>query len=148
MARNRGLGDRATEMALDAAGTADPTGIVDIAHAAKLASQGRFTDAALTAVGVIPYIGDTAKLAKYAKYAKHAKTVRKVSNAPGLSGIKDSIDGRIGQGIQNAQAKVESALPGGATNALAMWRAQNSAKKEVGHDSKTPQHLLPRRATV
>jgi len=66
MAKPRSMGDKATEVALDVAGTVDPTGIVDTAHAAKLASEGRYTDAAITAAGVVPGVGDAAKIAKYA----------------------------------------------------------------------------------
>ena len=93
----QGMVSRSMEGALDVLGTIDPTPFTDTVHAASLAARGRYVDAALTGAGVIPYIGDTAKLAKYAKYAKNAK---KVGKMPGVSDVKDGIDAQIGQGLE------------------------------------------------
>jgi hypothetical protein len=105
------MGERATDMALDVAGTADPTGVVDIAHAADLARRGRYVDAGLTALGVVPLVGDAAKLLKYGKMAR---------NIPGAGHVVDKIDGKIDGQVQNmAQSGGGLVTPGG----LAGWRA-------------------------
>lgn len=44
------------------AGAIDPTGVVDIAHAVQLFITGHWIVGSITLLGVIPYIGDTAKL--------------------------------------------------------------------------------------
>jgi hypothetical protein len=55
---------------LDLVGTVDPTGIADGISAIISLGQGRLVDAALSAAGVLPYIGDVAKVAKVPRYAK------------------------------------------------------------------------------
>ncbi|MEO0391870.1 MAG: hypothetical protein AAF213_01340 [Pseudomonadota bacterium] len=126
------------EMGLDVLGTADPTGIVDAGHAISLAARGRWTDAALTGAGVIPYIGDTAKLAKYAKYAKNAK---KIGNLPGVSDLKDGLDGAIDQGVHKMakgglHGPMSSASPMGMLKpgGVGAWRALRQANQML-HDT-------------
>jgi len=122
MAKPRGMGDRAGEMALDVAGTVDPTGIVDVTHAAKLASEGRYTDAAITAAGVIPVAGDALKTIKYARMA------------PGADGVVDKIDGKIAGGMAHAQEHGHGLIqPGG----IAGWRATKAAKAEASGPAQT-----------
>lgn len=123
MAKPRSTGDKATEVALDVAGTVDPTGIVDTAHAAKLASEGRYTDAAITAAGVVPGVGDAAKIAKYARMV------------PGSDKVADRIDGHVDKGIKQAQEHGHSLVkPGG----VAGWRAQREAKAAVAASAGGP----------
>lgn len=55
------------DMAWDAAGTVDPTGVVDLVNAGRYALKGRFGDAAISLAGVIPYAGDLAKLGRAGK---------------------------------------------------------------------------------
>ena len=126
-----GFASRTIEKGLDALGTIDPTGIVDAGHAISLAARGRWTDAALTGAGVIPYVGDTAKLAKYAKYAKNAKGV---TNLPGMHGMKEGLDGAINDGVEKARANggligpMSSASPIAVlANSLGSWRANKAA---------------------
>ena len=133
-----GFASRTIEKGLDALGTVDPTGIVDGVHAISLAARGRWTDAALTGAGVIPYIGDTAKLAKYAKYAKNAKGM---TNLPGVHGMKEGLDGAINDGLEKAKANgglmgpMSSASPIALlANSLGSWRA-NKAANTVLHDA-------------
>lgn len=105
-------GQRAKDIALDIAGTADPTGAVDIAHAADYLKRGRYVDAALTAAGVVPLVGDAAKVLKYGKMAR---------NLPGAGHVTNHIDGQIDKGVQRAQEQGAAMVsPGG----LAGWRAK------------------------
>ena len=60
------------DMAWDAAGTVDPTGVVDIVNAGRYALKGRLGDAAISLAGVIPYAGDLAKLGRAGKAAGKA----------------------------------------------------------------------------
>ncbi|XLS30041.1 DUF6443 domain-containing protein [Flavobacteriaceae bacterium M23B6Z8] len=57
---------------LDAAGTADPTPIVDTVHSLWYLADGEYGNATLTMAGVIPYFGDGFKTLKYAKYSDEA----------------------------------------------------------------------------
>lgn len=65
---------------LDIAGIFDPTGAADIAAASIEAKNGNYFSAALSGIGVIPLLGDTAKLGKI---PKHLKTINKA-----IDGIK------------------------------------------------------------
>jgi hypothetical protein len=68
----RGAGglSKGLHIVLDIAGTFDPTPICDTIHTAgcigeAVAGEGTWTDAGLTALGLLTFIGDTAKAAKY-----------------------------------------------------------------------------------
>jgi RHS repeat-associated protein len=53
------------QLALDVVGIVDPTGLTDGANAAISATRGNWSDAGISLLAVIPYIGDTAKAGKY-----------------------------------------------------------------------------------
>ncbi|HKG08707.1 MAG TPA: DUF6443 domain-containing protein [Pedobacter sp.] len=64
---------------LDAIGVADPTGIADGVNAVIHLSRGNYGDAAISAIAIIPYVGDLAKGAKYGtKFYKAYKSLDKV----------------------------------------------------------------------
>jgi YD repeat-containing protein len=46
---------------LDLVGVVDPTGVVDVVNAVGYALRGKWGSAAVTALGIIPYVGDVAK---------------------------------------------------------------------------------------
>jgi len=46
---------------LDLVGVIDPTGVVDVVNAVGYALRGKWGSAAVTALGIIPYVGDVAK---------------------------------------------------------------------------------------
>ena len=56
------------------AGIADPTGIADLANAAIYAGRGQWANAGISTLGIIPYLGDAAKVGSLA-----AKTVQLTS---------------------------------------------------------------------
>ena len=67
-----------TDLAMDIAGIADPTGVVDAANAIRYAARGDYVGAGISALGMVPYVGD---LAKGARIAKAGATVLKAEKA-------------------------------------------------------------------
>ena len=63
-------GDKYLSAALDIAGVFDPTGLADIANAGFQYREGDMLGAAISAVGVLPYVGDLAKAGKIGKDVK------------------------------------------------------------------------------
>jgi RHS repeat-associated protein len=59
----------AVQTTLDVAGMADPTPISDGANAVISVARGNYTDAGLSALAIVPYVGDLAKGGKYADEA-------------------------------------------------------------------------------
>lgn len=55
---------------LDLAGTVDPTPTCDATSAFLALSRGRWLDAAISGVGILPYIGDLAKAGKLPRYLR------------------------------------------------------------------------------
>jgi hypothetical protein len=49
---------------LNLVGVVDPTGVVDVVNAVGYALRGKWGSAAVTALGIIPYVGDVAKAGK------------------------------------------------------------------------------------
>jgi hypothetical protein len=60
-------GDEILSAALDLAGIVDPTGIADGANAVLQAKKGDWLNAGISAVAIIPVVGDVAKLGKIKK---------------------------------------------------------------------------------
>ena len=90
-----------TQMGLDVAGLFDPTPISDGSNAVISLFRGDWLGAGLSAVSIIPYVGDAAKLGKLGKWAE---TVAKAIDAaksnpaargalqPGIDTIKAALD--------------------------------------------------------
>ncbi|MCX7925351.1 MAG: hypothetical protein N2554_06015 [Fimbriimonadales bacterium] len=57
------------QLALDVIGIFDPTGLVDLVNAGMYAARGKPEDAFLTGLGVVPIVGDVAKVAKLPRLA-------------------------------------------------------------------------------
>ena len=104
---------------LDIIGVANPAGISDGINALIYLGQGDFKNAGISALGIVPYIGDTAKGArlgaKALKFADKAddvadagKALKKVEelNASGLyRTLKDSKSVGVGKKFTSAQKK-------------------------------------------
>lgn len=71
-----------TELVLDIAGFFDPTGMADGASAVLQASQGEWGGALLSAISIIPYVGDLAKTGKVSRYLR---TIERAAAAAGRS---------------------------------------------------------------
>lgn len=89
------------QMALDVAGLFDPTPISDGVNGVISLFRGDFLGAGLSAVSMIPYVGDAAKLGKLGKWAEtvsKAADLAKVDSAfaaaakPALEKLKGAID--------------------------------------------------------
>ena len=63
-------GERILSAALDIAGIIDPTGIADVANAGLQAKNNDWFGAGISLLGVIPYVGDAAKIGKITKDIK------------------------------------------------------------------------------
>lgn len=67
------------QTALDVAGVADPTGLADAVNAVIHLARGNYGEAAISAIAIIPYVGDLAKGAKYStKFYKAYSSLNKV----------------------------------------------------------------------
>lgn len=74
-----------TQIGLDIAGLFDPTPISDGANALISLGRGDWLGAGLSAISIIPYIGDAAKLGKLGKYAQTvANAVEAAARNPAL----------------------------------------------------------------
>lgn len=63
-------GEEVVSAALDIVGIVDPTGAADLANTALQAKNGDWLGASISAVGLIPYVGDVAKAGKVSKDVK------------------------------------------------------------------------------
>lgn len=114
-----------TQMGLDIAGIFDPTPISDGSNAVISLLRGDFVGAGLSAVSIVPYVGDAAKLGKLGKWAET------VSNGVELA-LKNSdfaktaapLLAKIADAIDAAPKKVFDALPANAQKELLEMRAQ------------------------
>ncbi|MFZ5662501.1 MAG: immunity protein YezG family protein [Pseudomonadota bacterium] len=104
------------QIALDIVGIFEPTPFADLTNAGISIWRGNWLDAGLSAVGVIPYLGDAAKLGKLGKFGKVIERAVELAKLdpgfadqlrPALRKIKDAIDA----------APVDS-LPGPARDAV------------------------------
>lgn len=67
-----------TQMGLDVIGIFEPTPFADLTNTGISVVRGNWGDAALSVLGVVPYVGDLAKLGKIPKWLK---AIDKISNA-------------------------------------------------------------------
>lgn len=115
------LKDIATEVVhigWDIAGIFDPTPIADTTHAVALLFSGRWLDAALTAAGAFPGIGDLAKAGKFPKWLKtienavvlvdHSADAAKAL-VPGLRRLLDVLD-EIPKGVNGQLDQLRNKL--------------------------------------
>jgi len=101
---------------LDIIGVADPTGIVDLINGGVYGVRGQWGNAAISAAGIIPYIGDTAKGGKYA--AKGIKAARaaeaaKVANKVGHHPWAKYLGGPVQQELEKLGPKFHDKYHGG-----------------------------------
>lgn len=90
-----------TQMALDLAGLIDPTPISDGANGIISLFRGDFLGAGISALGMLPYVGDLAKVGKLGKYVRTMERVVDLARMdarfadsvrPVLQRIKDALD--------------------------------------------------------
>lgn len=90
-----------TQVGLSVVGIFDPTGIADGADAVISLGRGDYWGAGISALGIIPYLGDIAKIGKLPKLLKIIDNVVAMAKADGkfakvveplLKGLKNAID--------------------------------------------------------
>lgn len=117
--------------ALDLAGIVDPTGIADGANAVLQAKSREYLNAAISAAGLLPYIGD---IAKVGKIKKDIQIIEKAIDAKSINQLNDII--KRGKAPKNIirfdNPKIHSEKPhvhfsdGTALNKDGTWKHNNS----------------------
>ena len=69
-----------TQMILDITGIFDPTPVSDGSSAAISLARGRWFDAFISAVSIVPYVGDLAKTAKLPRYLESVRKAIKIAS--------------------------------------------------------------------
>lgn len=100
-----------TQIGLDIVGIFEPTPFADGSNAVISIFRGNWGDAGLSALGIIPYVGDAAKLGKLGKWAKT------VANAVELAASSPQIAKRLEPGLKAIKEAVDS-IPQGALDKL------------------------------
>jgi len=88
---------------LDLAGIADPSGVADVAAGVMYAESGSWGNAALSGLGVVPYLGDLGKLGRVGKHLdtfgdaikagnRLRKSINSVTDVKGLKGLTRKTD--------------------------------------------------------
>ncbi|HEY5809623.1 MAG TPA: hypothetical protein VIT67_16730, partial [Povalibacter sp.] len=107
------------QMGIDLVGIADPTPISDGSNAIISLFRGHWKDAAISAVAIVPYVGDAAKLAKVPKYLKMFEQLAEVAAAVKgpvrnmLLAAAEKVSGlvhRIGDALGAAGAKLKQVI--------------------------------------
>ena len=123
--------DRAQDV-VDIIGIIDPTGVADAANALGYAARGKWGAAAVSALGVIPYVGDAGKIAKWgvraAKVAKVAGKAAKVGKAEGRLAKAAKALARESKGFSRASKGVGRGAVHGAERA-AVRGAESGAER-------------------
>ncbi|MBX2836463.1 MAG: hypothetical protein KTR35_06395 [Gammaproteobacteria bacterium] len=113
------------QLGLDVVGIVEPTPFADGSNGLISLFRGDWVGAGLSALGVIPYIGDLAKIGKLGRWAN---TVTNVIEAAGksdrFSGIVKPVLEKIAKGIGDIPDSVFNKLPKSAQDALSALRTK------------------------
>ena len=108
-----------TQIGLDIVGIFEPTPFADGSNTVISLLRGNFLDAGISAVGIIPYVGDAAKLGKLGGWARTvANAVELAASSPqlarrlepGLRAIKDAVDGIPQRALDSLPASAREAI--------------------------------------
>ena len=130
------------QVALDAGGTVEPTPFCDLANAAISVCRGNFFDAGCSLAGVIPIIGDTAKVAKYGnKVRKGAKAAEAL-----VDGAKKVVDD-VAEGAADA-CRIPS--PNAAAREAVQGKYVDPLTGEVVKTTKSlaADHIFPKKLVI
>jgi hypothetical protein len=120
--------DRAQDV-VDIVGIIDPTGVADAANAIGYAARGKWGAAAVSALGVVPYLGDSAKIAKYgARAAEVAKVAGKAGKAEGRLAKAAKLVSRHAKGFSKASKDVGKGVVRGTGRAAARGATRGTTK--------------------
>lgn len=107
------------QLLLDLTGIVDPTPISDGSNALLSLARGRFWDAAISAVSIVPYIGDLAKLGKLPRYLMSIRKAIALARRdaqwalrlrPLLAKVKKLLDDFIAAGADQLPDKASTTL--------------------------------------
>lgn len=118
------------QIGLDIIGLVDPTPVSDGLNGLISLFRGDFLGAGISAVSMIPYIGDAAKLGKFGKWSKTIDRAIDVAiAAPGSAATKAlrPAIAKIADGLNAIPASVLNKLPASARNQLMELRAKANA---------------------
>ena len=131
-----------TQMGLDVAGIFDPTPISDGANTLISLGRGDWLGAGLSAISIIPYVGDAAKLGKLGKWGETVtKAIEAAKTNPAMrEAIKPAMDG-----LKSALDKIPlDSLPEGMRKPLSDLKNQvddfAKAGKGIDFGNIPPQH--------
>jgi hypothetical protein len=118
------------QIGLDIVGLVDPTPVSDGLNGIISLFRGDFLGAGISAVSMIPYIGDAAKLGKLGKWSKSIeRAIDVASAAPNTAAgkaLRPAI-AKIADGLNAIPASVLNKLPAGARNQILDMRAKANA---------------------
>lgn len=139
------------KLAVDTAGTIDPTPISDVASAAMSLSEGDYFGAILAGISIIPYVGDAVgkpvkigriakkiaklkkKIAKIEKRLDRLRKAKKIEKPPSDTGYVKVTKPEPPKGKP-------SAAKGGAEHANRPQKAKKERREKVGDSSKAERH--------
>lgn len=108
-----------TQMALDIVGIFEPTPFADGTNAVISLFRGDFTGAGLSALGVIPYVGDAAKLGKLGKWAKTiSNVIEAAATNPAVRKALEPALRKVADALAAAPQSMLDKLPGPARDTL------------------------------
>ncbi|MBC7987991.1 MAG: HNH endonuclease [Luteimonas sp.] len=119
------------QIALDIVGIFEPTPFADLTNAGISIGRGNWLDAGLSALGVIPYLGDLGKLGKLPKLANVVERVTDIAKLdpgfadqvrPALQKIRDALDSvpvdslpaSAREAVESMRTKLDEFFAGGA----------------------------------
>lgn len=118
------LGLDVTQVALDIVGIFEPTPVADGTNAVISLVRGDWLGAGLSAAGMIPYVGDAAKLGKLGKWAETASNAVELAlKNPDFAKTAGPHLKKIADAIDHAPKSVFNALPADAQQKLLEVRA-------------------------
>ena len=100
-----------TQMGLDIAGIFDPTPISDGASGLISLFRGDFVGAGISAISIVPYVGDAAKLGKLGRYAQTlAKAVEAAKASPEVAKAIGPAMDKLPDGLRKAVEPLKTKL--------------------------------------
>lgn len=100
------------QMALDITGFVDPTPISDGAGALLALARGDWGGALISAAGMLPYVGDAAKVGRLGKHAQTvAKAVERIADNPALAQLFRPVLGNLRGALAGLPNSVVRSLP-------------------------------------
>jgi len=115
-----------SQLVLDIAGVVDPTPVSDGANALIAMSRGHWWDVAISAISIVPYVGDLAKLSKLPHY------LRSIEKAIDLARMNVIWASQLRPVLENLKPFLDNVLDiGGSTLPKSAVKSLNGMKKAI-----------------